>query len=109
MTDNMIVLHAHKHACMSPSTHTCWLRPPACLSHVYIAKSVLCPKMQLVRMLFWMLQSQHQLHKWEVRQPCSAPTPAQVLGLTPLPDPSSPADALETSMLLRPRAECAGA
>ncbi|CAL5225630.1 g8486 [Coccomyxa viridis] len=46
-------------------------------------------------------ESTHQLMKWEMRQPCKAPTPAQALGLTPLPDPSSPADALEATMALR--------
>ena len=55
------------------------------------------------------LQSTHQLMKWEMHQPCKAPTPAQALGLTPLPDPSSPADALEASMTLRSSGECAGA
>lgn len=54
------------------------------------------------------LQSTHQLMKWEMHQPCKAPTPAQALGLTPLPDPSSPADALEASMALRSSAEGAG-
>ena len=46
--------------------------------------------------------------KWEMQQPCKAPTPAQALGLTPLPDPSSPADALEATMALRSSGECAG-
>ena len=54
------------------------------------------------------LQSTHQLMRWEMQQPCKAPTPAQALGLTPLPDPSSPADALEPSMPLRSSGECTG-
>ena len=57
---------------------------------------------------FLPMQSTHQLMKWEMQQPCTAPTPAQALGLTPLPDPSSPADALEATMALRSSGECAG-
>lgn len=58
---------------------------------------------------FWILQSQHQIPGWEMRQHCSTPTPAQALGLTPLPDHGNPTDALEASMALHSRAECAGA
>ena len=43
-----------------------------------------------------------------MHKPCRAPTPAQALGLIPLPDPSSPADTLETSMALRSSGQCAG-
>ena len=56
-----------------------------------------------------LLQSHHQLPKWEMRQHCSTPTPAQALGLTPLQDPSSPADALEASMAMPACAKGAGA
>ena len=55
-----------------------------------------------------LLQSHQQLPKWEMRQHCSTPTPAQALGLTPLHDPSSPADALDASMAMPACAKGAG-
>ena len=55
-----------------------------------------------------LLQSHQQLPKWEMRQHCKTPTPAQALGLTPLHDPSSPADALDASMAMPASAKGAG-
>ena len=54
----------------------------------------------MLRDMCCLLQSHQQLPKWEMRQHCSTPTPAQALGLTPLHDPSSPADALDASMAM---------
>ena len=56
-----------------------------------------------------LLQSNQQLPKWEMRQHCSTPTPAQALGLTPLHYPSCPADALDASMAMPACAKGAGA
>ena len=62
----------------------------------------------MLRDVCCLLQSHQQLPKWEMRQHCSTPTPAQALGLTPLHDPSSPADALDASMAMPACAKGAG-
>ena len=63
----------------------------------------------MLRDVCCLLQSHQQLPKWEMRQHCSTPTPAQALGLTPLHDPASPADALDASMAMPACAKGAGA
>ena len=63
----------------------------------------------MLRDVCCLLQSHQQLPKWEMRQHCSTPTPAQALGLTPLHDPASPADALDASMAMPACEKGAGA